>query len=180
MTVPADGALKITGALSRPAPNGDGVRARIFSSAKGLLGEWKAPTGSVETPLEIRNVVPGEVIDLVVDCVQTVESDSFAWTVVVSLTGPEGQNLGSWNSEQSLYPPATSPERLPVAVESAWQFCYSRAPVDAERQAVSDFVRNQFEYLTTTGKGRAPDVVRQIVIDICQALMSSNEFLYVE
>ncbi|MBL8812446.1 MAG: PSD1 domain-containing protein [Planctomycetaceae bacterium] len=180
MTVPAEGTLKITGALSRPAPNGDGVRARIFSSAKGLLGEWKAPTGSVETPLEIRNVVPGEVIDLVVDCVETVESDSFAWTVVASLTGPEGQNLGSWNSEQSLYPPATSPERLPVAVESAWQFCYGRAPVDAERQAVSDFVRNQFEYLTTTGKGRAPDVVRQIVTDVCQTLMSSNEFLYVE
>lgn len=180
LTVPAEGTMKVTGAISRPAANGDGVRARIVSSRRGLIGEWKSLGGSVETPAEIHDVVPGETLDFVVDCVETVESDSFAWTVVVSLQGPDGKSLGSWNSEQSLYPPATSPDRLSAAIENAWRLGYGRTLQEAERQAVSEFIRNQFEYLTTTGKGRAPDVVRQIVVNICQSLLSSNEFLYVE
>jgi hypothetical protein len=42
------------------------------------------------------------------------------------------------------------------------------------------FVNEQATYLTTDGKGRAADVVRQILVNLSQALISSNEFLYSE
>jgi hypothetical protein len=49
-----------------------------------------------------------------------------------------------------------------------------------ERSAVESFAEQQFLYLTSTGKGRTPDPVRQILLNLCQTLLGSNEFLYVE
>jgi len=41
-------------------------------------------------------------------------------------------------------------------------------------------VAEQGAWLTSDGKGRAADVVRQVLVDVCQALISGNEFLYSE
>ena len=52
-TSPADGVVTITGALSHPSENGDGVRGRIVSSRAGELhGQWVAYHGTTETMVE--------------------------------------------------------------------------------------------------------------------------------
>ncbi|MEY3457378.1 MAG: hypothetical protein RL215_535, partial [Planctomycetota bacterium] len=98
--VPADGTLQLTGTLSRPATNGDGVRALLVSSTKGLLGEWTIPSGSSPTNLTVPAVQTAEILDLIVDCRQSVESDSYAWTAELTLIAPDAKNLGTWKTTE--------------------------------------------------------------------------------
>ncbi len=178
--VPASGSLKITGALSRPADNGDGVRARIVSSRRGVLGEWIVPSGSGVTNLDLPTVDVGEILDLIVDCRETVESDSFAWTVALALTDPAGKPLGTWKTEESLAAPATPIELLGPAAVEAWKLTRGRSLEPAERDAIRHFAAEQVRYLSSEGKGRAPDIVRQVLINLAQSLIGSNEFLYLD
>ncbi|MFN7870205.1 MAG: PSD1 and planctomycete cytochrome C domain-containing protein [Planctomyces sp.] len=178
--VPAVGRMTFTGSLSRPAANGDGVRARVVSSRRGVLGEWTVLTGGGETVLPAFDVQTAEILDLVVDCVGTVESDSFAWSAVLTLTAEDGTRLGEWKSESALTAPTTDPGVLPAAVTEAWRLALGRGLTSEEREVVSGFVAEQGAWLTSDGKGRAADVVRQVLVDVCQALISGNEFLYSE
>ena len=178
--VPAAGRLKITGALSRPAQNGDGVRARIVSSTKGLIAEWIVPTGTVETTMEIPAVETAEIVDLIVDCRETVESDSFAWTADLALTAADGKPLGTWKSADSLTPPLLESAFFGPAATEAWKLTRGRSLQPDEKMAIEQFAANQFRYLTEEGKGRAPDPLRQVLINLCQTLIGSNEFLYVD
>ncbi|MEY3457752.1 MAG: hypothetical protein RL215_909, partial [Planctomycetota bacterium] len=72
------------------------------------------------------------------------------------------------------------PSLLGPAAAAAWQLTHGRHMTPEERSAVESFAEQQFLYLTSTGKGRAPDPVRQILLNLCQILLGSNEFLYVE
>lgn len=178
--VPAAGRMTLAGALSRPAANGDGVRARVVSSRRGVLGEWTVVSGSGETVLPAFEVETAEILDLVVDCVGTVESDSFGWSAVLTLTAADGARLGEWKSEAAVTAPTTDPGVLPAALTEAWRLALGRSLTAEEREAVSVFVSEQGAWLTSDGKGRAADVVRQVLVDVCQALISGNEFLYSE
>ena len=178
--VPGSGRMSITGALSRPAENGDGVRGRIVSSDRGVLGEWTVKSGSLATSLETMEVRVGELLDFVTDCNETVESDSFAWTVTLQLSDAEGKSMGSWAVDGSLTPPGTDPALLSTASTEAWRLTRGRTPDVRERAAIEQFLQEQAAYLTGDGKGRASDVVRQLLINLSQALIGSNEFLYIE
>jgi hypothetical protein len=178
--VPASGRLKITGALSRPSENGDGVRAQIVSSRRGVLGEWIVPSGVSVTNLDIPAVDVGEMLDLVVDCRESVESDSFAWTASLALTDAAGRPLGTWKTEESLTAPVTPIELLGPAASEAWKLTRGRSFDSAERDAVRQFAAEQVRYLSSEGKGRAPDIVRQVLVNLAQSLIGSNEFLYLE
>jgi len=178
--VPASGRLTITGALSRPAENGDGVRAQIVSSRRGVLGEWIVPSGVSVTNLDIPAVDVGEILDLIVDCRESVESDSFAWTAALALTDSAGKSLGTWKTEESLTAPATPIELLGPAASEAWKLTRGRLLAPPERDAIQRFAAEQVRYLSGEGKGRAPDIVRQVLVNIAQSLISSNEFLYLE
>ena len=178
--VPASGSLKISGTLSRPAENGDGVRARIVSSHRGILGEWIVPSGSSPTSLDLSTVEVGEVLDLVVDCRETVESDSFAWSVSLALSDAAGKSLGTWKTEESPAAPAAPIELLGTAAAEAWKLTRGRSLEPAERDAIRQFAVAQLEYLSTDGKGRAPDIVKQVIINLSQTLIGSNEFLYLD
>jgi hypothetical protein len=178
--VPASGSLKITGSLSRPAENGDGVRARIVSSRRGVLGEWIAPSGSIPTNLDIPAVEVGEILDLVVDCRNTVESDSFAWSASLALADTAGKPLGTWKTEESLAAPTTPIELLGPAAAEAWKLTRGRSLEPAEHDAIRQFALEQVRYLSSEGKGRAPDIVKQVLINLSQSLIGSNEFLDLE
>ena len=178
--VPAAGRLKISGALSRPAANGDGVQARIVSSTKGLIAEWVVPTGSIETALDIPAVETAEILDLIVDSRDSAESDSFAWTAELSLTAVDGKPLGTWKSSESLSPPLLEPTVFGPAASEAWKLTRGRSMLPEEKTAIEHFAATQFQYLTEEGKGRAPDPLRQVLVNLCQSLLGSNEFLYVD
>ena len=88
--------------------------------------------------------------------------------------------MGSWAVDGSLTPPGTDPTLLSTASTEAWRLTRGRTPDVRERAVIEQFLQEQAVYLTGDGKGRAGDVVRQLLINLSQALISSNEFLYIE
>lgn len=71
---------------------------------------------------------------------------------------------------------------LPGQIARAWQLAYGREPTDDELILALNFIARQIETLPTlpdaVPEGRS--AIRQAMTNLCQALLSSNEFLYVE
>jgi hypothetical protein len=84
--VPRTGEYAIGGEISVIRQGtGDGVRARVISSASGLLGEWIADGGASKTDLQQVKLVAGEILDFAVDCRETTTSDGFRWPLSIKL-----------------------------------------------------------------------------------------------
>jgi hypothetical protein len=97
--------VSISGSLARPSKEGDGVRGAIVSSRAGLLGEWKALGGKVETNVARHAVNKGETLDFVVDCIGTDAFDSFSWApTIVSANGQ-----GDWRADRDFHGPPPPP-----------------------------------------------------------------------
>jgi hypothetical protein len=98
---PRDGVLSLKGKLNHPAEQGDGIRARVLCSGRGLIAEWKAHHKELETSAEKVAVKKGETIDFMVDCCENVSYDSFSWEMTLTLknekTGPE-----KWGSKKDF------------------------------------------------------------------------------
>jgi hypothetical protein len=182
---PFAGQVVISGTLHHPSPNGDGVRGRIVSSGAGFQGEWIAKTGGVTTAVKSFAVKPGEAIDFITDCRAHFTSDSFSWNVTVSMKSSEGEELGVWKSDEGFHGPVPSTPaaigRMPERVARAWELAYSRPPSEVELKSALDFLAGQIRYLAanpTSAAGREPATFA--MANLCQALINSNEFLYVE
>ena len=67
-------------------------------------------------------------------------------------------------------------------VVRAWELALSRRPTDEEFRLAVEFLNRQLTYLhdhpNELPTGTPPE--RQAMINLCQALMSSNEFLYID
>jgi hypothetical protein len=63
-------------------------------------------------------------------------------------------------------------------IERAWQVAYGRAISPAERSWAVAFIDGQLESLARTNSGG--DRVLAVLANLCQQLMTSNEFLYVD
>ncbi len=171
---PHEGTLLITGTLKHPAPNGDGVRGRIVSSRTGLLGEWSVKKGEKAITLKDVAVTRGDTIDFVVDCQADVNSDSFEWPVRLELTGGKGAG-DLWDSSADFRAPGGA--TLPQLVAQAWLIAYQRPATTAELELACRFVDKQMRQLRATGK---PDPELAALTNLCQQLLASNEFLYVD
>ena len=70
----------------------------------------------------------------------------------------------------------------PAAVVAAWRLAYTRDPTPSELAAIASFAREQLTTLRADPsklvEGRSPP--QQVLINICQVLLSSNEFLTIE
>ncbi len=94
------------------AGSGDGVRARVISSKKGLLGEWildRINSASAKTELTGVRVEAGEILDFAVDCRDNTTSDGFRWSP--SLRRSASANMDSkmtqtvWDAQSDFKPP---------------------------------------------------------------------------
>jgi hypothetical protein len=175
-TAPRHGILTISGMLRHPSDAGDGVRSRIISSRSGQLGQWTAKTSHVETNLDRCEVQPGDTIDFVTDCLENVNSDSFEWQVKLRLTDSTGSEAGSWDSAADFHGPVTT--LVPEQIARAWRMAYCRPITQDELEIVCQFIEQQLQTLRSgAAKG---DHVQIALTNLCQQIMSSNEFLYVE
>ena len=178
-TAPANGSITIEGSLSHPSPNGDGVRGRVVSSEHGLLGEWVVQKSSSDTKIASLKVSAGETLDFVVDSRTNHTSDSFQWIVKLVLVGDDSSNQ-TFASNTGFRGPSPAPHLLAGRVARVWELTYCRPPTSEELHLAMQFLVKQIETLENTPlpTGRTPD--SQAFINLCQSLLSSNEFLYVE
>jgi mono/diheme cytochrome c family protein len=177
-TAPQAGRLAIRGGLARGSENGDGVRGRIVSSRHGLIGEWTVKTGSIETPAGPFDVGPGETIDFIVDGLASVESDSFEWRVDLTLTASDGALIDVWKSAEEFHGPLSATASPAEQVAYAWRLIYQRLPEPVELDAACAFLRQQVQTLAL--QPDVPDRELTALANLCQQLLSSNEFLYVD
>jgi hypothetical protein len=140
-----------------------------------LAGQWKAHHSETATDVTLA-VEPGDSVDFVVDCVGDVNSDSFNWQVDLKLTDEAGAVLSACNSAATFHGPQATP--LPDLVATAWQLAYLRDASETEVQAGCEFLVGQIAHLQRASP--TGDHELAALTSLCQQLLSSNEFLYVE
>lgn len=183
---PKSGTVSITGKMVHGSENGDGVRGRILTSrpaagASPLLVEQVSFNNSVDTAVNGVVVEAGDAIDFVVDCRTAHTSDSFQWTVQVNLVATVGTTQ-SYDSAAGFRGPSDPPSLIAGQIQSAWKQAYSRFPDAEELSAAMSFLSEQINYLQHN-KDRVPQGLtetQQAMVNLCQALITSNEFLYVK
>lgn len=174
-TAPRDGIARIAAELKHSSESGDGVRARLVSSRLGLIGEWTAFHSDTATPVESLEIRQGDTLDFIIDCRENPNSDSFQWLAQIELKDAAGGIVGSWHSQQDFGgPPAAS---LPQQIARAWRLAYGRPATADELRIALEFLADQMQQLRAVPAGKIPPE-QQAMTDICQALLSSNEFLY--
>lgn len=180
-TAPRDGVINVTGTLQHSTGNGDGVRGRMVSSRTGIAGEWTAANSNGATDVSETAVQAGDTIDFITDCRDNITSDSFAWTTVVTLKSPDAEPV-TFNSSDGFHGPLPSPESMPERIVRAWQLAYGRDPEREELILATQFAAEQMDAINSHSvqlpAGR--DAFQQALTDVCHALLTSNEFLYVD
>jgi hypothetical protein len=134
---------------------------------------------TVETSVAEFDVEAGESIDWIVDCIQHQTSDSFHWIATLQWT-PSGGPVTRIVSSEQFRGPQMEPARMQQEIDALWRTVTGDSPSDLQWQAAWSFVAKQ-----RTLMDAKPELVpsgstpwRQTLQQIAQALMSSNEFLY--
>ena len=179
---PGAGTVKITGTLSHGSQNGDGVTGRIMSK-HGQSGTWSIKAGSGATDVADVPVDADDAIDFVLECNEHETSDSFTWTVKIIFQSIDpNSNSTVFDSVIGFQLQQEDYSTLGRRIVAAWHHIYHRAPNDQELDAVGRFVQNQIDLLhrqperLSNGSG----IADQVMINICQMLLNSNEFLYID
>ncbi|MCC6507699.1 MAG: PSD1 domain-containing protein [Pirellulaceae bacterium] len=173
--------LSVQGTFEHQSPHGDGTRGRLVSSRAGLLGTWTAHNNKVETSLKDVTVELGESLDFLVECIAHETSDSFLWPVKLQWKTGDGPAMSA-DSTADFHGPGLTGEQLARQVQYAWQLALARSPRASEMQAAFEFAIDQLTELRRDARGLPKDSTpeRQVLVNLCQMLLNSNEFLYVD
>jgi cytochrome c553 len=81
---PGDAKVELTGTVSLPSDQSTGITAYIVHSRLGLLGTWPIPpTGKVDATISGLDLKAGDILDFILDCQGSPNSDSFSWAPVI-------------------------------------------------------------------------------------------------
>lgn len=178
---PDSGVVTVTGKLAHGSDSGDGVRGRVLSSRNGKLGEWVSHHTTVETPVPQFEVQKGDTIDFITDCREHHNSDSFQWGVTLKLERT-GKVVEEFSSKSQFAGPRPTPELIFGQIRQAWLLSLCREPSSEELAVAAGFIAQQLQTLSdkdqSVPQGVSP--FQQAMTNLCQTLMISNEFLYVE
>ena len=143
------------------------------------MGQWIAKTAGVDYDVSVE-IEAGETIDAIVDMIGSYTSDSFS--NVYTITQLETASAIVWDSNKEFHGPlgqsayelnATIAEQIAYG----WQLAYGRPPTREEVQLSIDFIEQQV-VLLIAAKNKSP--FGQAMTNYCQALLTSNQFLYME
>jgi hypothetical protein len=111
---PMDGTIAIEATLKHERKEGDGIRAYVVSSRKGLLGNWTIHDKSVETKLDDVEVREGDTLDFVVSINQTLFSNDFVWSPLVRMnkTAVKAKHsVRQWSAAKDFSGPPTEEQK---------------------------------------------------------------------
>lgn len=179
-TCQQDGIMSLQGTLKHLSENGDGVRARLYHSRLGMIGEWSSQNQSIATELATIQAQAGDMLDFVVDCKAQETSDSFQWPIQIvdatkTLLADSRNEFHGPNVSQSY-------QALPYQLLYAWQLAYARNPTIQEWERSVNYASIQLEELERSPSSRITSMppTQQVLMMFCHALFNSNEFVYVD
>jgi mono/diheme cytochrome c family protein len=83
-TAGGGGEFRIDGDLKVASAQSQGVRARIVSAQRGLLGEWTCLGGATVAVVLTKAIIPpGDTVDFILDDLNGPNSDGFSWAPVI-------------------------------------------------------------------------------------------------
>ncbi len=113
---PLDGAISISGSIQHAHPQGDGIRARVISSAQGQLEKWEVHNSEASAAFDRVEVRKGDTIDFVVDYREGLNSDDFIWIPILKRVEEAGLSNATgeaeWNAKNEFgapQPPKETP-----------------------------------------------------------------------
>jgi hypothetical protein len=101
----------------------------------------------------------------------------------VKLTfAPAGAAPVVHDSVAEFHGPAEDLTQLPAQITAAWEIVLSRVPSDEELAMSLQFAGQQLSQMAVDSTGILPGRTpgQQVLVNLCQMLMNSNEFLYIE
>jgi hypothetical protein len=111
-TAPVSGRFRVRSKLTHEPSVGDGIRAFVSHSRRGLLRSATVHHSSEAIDVEALETDAGDTIDFVVDIREGLNSDQFLWSPEVALESLAGTGTASpqhvWNSEADFRGPANS------------------------------------------------------------------------
>jgi hypothetical protein len=173
------GKLEIRGKLGHGSENGDGIHASILSK-NGSSGSWFAKANTIDTSVAALEVQIGDAVDFVVHCGEHETSDSFSWPVTLVLTHSEGRD--TIDSAATFRGPASGGDRLADEILAAWKLVLAREPSESEIDTIRQFAAMQLSLFYREPHRVLPgsNPSRQVLVNVCQMLINSNEFLYID
>jgi len=110
---PQDGTYAITSTLIHEPSEGDGIRAFISHSRRGLLRSTKAHHSTAELNVEAIAMNAGDTLDFVVDIGDGLNNDQFLWAPKIAAvasggSGGDGAAL-SWDAQKEFGGPSVTP-----------------------------------------------------------------------
>lgn len=177
---PAAGILSVKGMLGHGSEHGDGVRGRVVHGISSL-GNWSVKQGAIATELSIPRVEAGSSVDFVIECLANETSDSFTWPVVLTLQMEDGTQQ-VFDSANGFQGPQDDYRLLPAQIAHAWSLILLRSPTEHELDTCLEFASQQLVLLQQEAN-RVPagsTAATQVLTSVCQTLLGSNEFLYIE
>jgi hypothetical protein len=94
---------------------------------------------------------------------------------------PDGQTR-SFDSVSQFRGPRPDRGQLPSWIHQAWSLTLCREPTPQEMTVALEFAVAQLRTLEDQPAGipEGSSAVRQVLVNLCQMLLNSNEFLYVD
>ena len=111
---PVTGAVSIEGGIKHEHVEGHGIRAHLYSSRHGLLGNWVLHNQSAEAKAESLVVEPGDTIDFIVSIHESLNNNDFIWSPVIRMTGTKTiRDAREWDAKKDFSgPPAQNEPAL--------------------------------------------------------------------
>jgi hypothetical protein len=112
-TAPEDGDYTLDSTLIHEPEAGDGIRAFVGHSTRGLLRSTAIHHSTERIDVDSITMRRGESIDFIVDIRDGLNSDQFLWSPMIALTGTTGAGGDSagqtWNAEKDFTGDSTTP-----------------------------------------------------------------------
>ena len=180
-TSPIDGQIEITGEFRHGSDNGDGVRLTIYHSHSGPHGSWQLKHKSTKYSVKI-DVKKGHTIDAIVNEVGANTSDTYYNIYTIKGLASNGKDTLMWNSQSDFHGPLNlknyeAKSSIAEQIAHGWQLAYGRVASREEVELSFNYVSEQITLLVEQSHASP---IQQAMANYCQALLSSNEFLYVE
>ncbi len=112
---PQDGSYAIASTLIHEPAAGDGIRAFISHSGRGLLRSTTLHHSTAALNVEAMPLSAGDTLDFVVDIRDGLNSDQFVWSpkiFIVASGGSGGDDAPSWDAQKDFAGPNSAPLSL--------------------------------------------------------------------
>ncbi|MGZ0165160.1 MAG: PSD1 and planctomycete cytochrome C domain-containing protein [Planctomycetales bacterium] len=105
-TAPVSGEIQIKSRMKHLPEPGNGVRGRIVSSTKGIIGEAKVDHSEAELNVSSMRIEPGDTIDFVADWQGHITHDEHEWLITIQFNDSSGKldatAVADWNAQREF------------------------------------------------------------------------------